>query len=132
MDGEIFVPVWDPLKCCCLCGQYNEDVQLGLAVGGSKFAEQAIDEEDMQVCYICYHSVYNYMPTMTVRKVLEPEEQKAQVLDGLNKFFQRMHLEEFGSTIGCGGCMVMAGSAAHTHMSVSTILKSAEIGYCSS
>ena len=90
VDGEIFVPVWDPLKCCCLCGQYNEDVQLGLT---ERDQEEEEEEQDVAllVCHICYHSVHKYFPSMTVQEVLEHSLSCGHVPGGLNKFFKGFH-----------------------------------------
>ena len=90
--GEMWVPVWDPLKCCCLCGQYNEDVQLGLTERDQEEEEEE-EEEDVAllVCYICYHSVHKYFPSMTVQEVLEHSFACGHVPGGLNKFFKGFH-----------------------------------------
>ena len=94
VDGEIFVPVWDPLKRCCLCGQYNEDVRLGLTEPPDSAKDQQVEIEEevpLLVCYICFHSVQKFQSGMTVREVLEHSFACGHVPGGLNKFFKGFH-----------------------------------------
>ena len=93
VDGEIFVPVREPRKCCCLCGQNNKDVRLGQTEPPDSAKDQQVEIEEevpLLVCYICYHSVHKYLPGMTVREVLEHSLACGHVPGGLNRFFQRI------------------------------------------
>ena len=92
VDGEIFVPVCEPLKYCCLCGQNGKNVRLGCSVPpdyGAK--DQDEDEVLLLVCYICYRAVGKYWSPLTVREMLEHSFARGHAPGALDKFFRESY-----------------------------------------